>query len=167
MHDIQATILHHFNEGTDILCLLEIPCNITLDKYAFDKTNGTAIPVHKHLDPYCRKTHHTNIHSCHTTIDISPPGYPTFCIFDIYKTHIQSHQQRLAHVITSLQQTEQISLLIGDMKTHLQPHLDTDNINHPKSWPWLYEQLYPSNADDNPQLRDLFRTQNPHLRQCT
>ena len=170
MHDIQATILHHFNKGTDILCLQEILFNITLDNslglttfdnYAPDKTNGTAIIVHKHLAPYCRKIHQTNIHGCLTTIDITLPGYPTFRIFNIYNTHIQSHQQRLAHVITSLQQREPIHLLIGDMNTHLQPHLDTDNIKHPKSWPWLYNQLHPPNPDTTPQLRDLFRSQNP------
>ena len=113
MHDNQATVLHHFNKGTYILCLQEIPSNITLDNslglttfenYAPDKTNGTAIIVHKHLAPFCRKTQHTNIHGCLTIIDITLPGYPTFRIFNIHKTHIQSHQQRLAHVITTLQQ---------------------------------------------------------------
>ena len=176
MHNIQATVLHHFNNGTDILCLQEIPFNITLDNslglttfdnYAPDKTNGTAIIVPKHLAPFCRKTHHTNIHGCLTTIDITLPGYPTFRIFNIYKNHIQSHQQRLAHVISTLQQKEPIHLIIGDMNTHLQPHLDTDNIKHPKSWPWLYNQLQPPNPDTTPQLHDLFRSQNPHLRQWT
>ena len=37
--------------------------------------------VHKHLAPYCPKTHHTNVHGCLTTVDITLPGYPTFRIF--------------------------------------------------------------------------------------
>ena len=53
------------------------------------------------------------------------------------------------------------------MNTHLQPHLDTDNIKHPKSWPWLYDQLHPPTPDTTPRLHDLFRSQNPHLRQWT
>ena len=176
MHDIQATVLHNFNKGTNILCLQEIPSNITLDNspglttfenYAPDKTNGTAIIVHKHLAPFCPKTHGANIRSCLTTMDTTLPGYPTFCIFNIYKTHIQSHQQRLAHVITTLQQKEPIHLLIGDMNTQLQPHLDTDNIKHPKSWPWLYNQLHPPNPDTTPQLHDPCGSQNPHLCQWT
>ena len=176
MHDIQTTVLHNFNKGTDILCLQETPSKITLDNslglttfenYAPDKKTGTAIIVHKHLAPFCRKTHHTNIHGCLTTIDITLPGYPTFRIFNGYKTHIQSHQQRLAHVITTLQQREPIHLLIGDMNTHLQPHLDTDNIKHPKSWPCFYDQLHPPTQDTTPQLHDLFRSQNPHLHQWT
>ena len=176
MHDIQATILHHFNKGKDILCLQEIPSNITLDNYlglttfdnyAPDKTKGTAIIVHKHLAPYCRKTHHTNIHGCLTTMDISLPGYATFRIFNIHKTNIQSHQQRLTHVITSVHQREPIHLLIGDMNTHLQPHLDTDNMKHSETWPGLCNQLQPLSPDTTPQLQDLFRTQNPHLGQLT
>ena len=176
MHDIQATILHHFNKGTDILFLQESPSHITLgnslsltifDNYAPDKTNGIAIIVHKHPAPFCRKTDYTNIHGCLDTIDISLLGYPTFHIFSIYKTHIQSQQQRLAHVVTSLQQTEPIDHLIGDMNTHLQPHLYTDNIKHPNFRPWLHDQLYPSNPDTKPQLRDLFGSQNTHHRQWT
>ena len=53
------------------------------------------------------------------------------------------------------------------MNIHLQPHLDTDNIKHPKSLPWLYNQLHPPNPDTTPQIRDLFRSQNPHVRQWT
>ena len=44
MHDIQATVLHHFNKGTDILCLQEIPSNITLDN---------SIPWPHHLRKLC------------------------------------------------------------------------------------------------------------------
>ena len=160
MHDIQASILHHFNKRTDILCLQEIPSNITLDislgltffdNYAPDKTDGTAIAIHKHPTPKRRKTRDTNIHVCLATIDITLPGYPTFRIFNIYKTHVHSHQQRLAHIITSLQQAEPIHLHIGAMNTHLQPDLDTNNIKHPKSWPWLYDQLYPSTPETHSQ----------------
>ena len=53
------------------------------------------------------------------------------------------------------------------MNTHPQPHLDTDNIKHPNSWPWLYNQLHPPNPNTTPQLHDLFRSQNPDLRQWT
>ena len=83
MHHIQATILHHFNKGTDILCLQEIPFSITLDNslglttfdnYAPDKTNTYDFTRHakrcaarKFLTSYlgfCQVRRDSNSHYC-------------------------------------------------------------------------------------------------------
>ena len=51
-------------------------------------------------------------------------------------------------------------------------HPPTTTLRHrqrqrPKFWPWLYNQVHPPNPDTTPRLCDLFRSQNPYLRQWT
>ena len=67
MHDIQATVLHHFNKGTDILCLQEIPSNITLanslglttfENYVPDKTNLRRLRLHGQNAPKTASPRH-------------------------------------------------------------------------------------------------------------
>ena len=47
------------------------------------------------------------------------------------------------------------------------PFVGTDNIRHPKKRPWLEHQIRRPNSSTIPNLSDLFRSHNPHSRQCT
>ena len=57
--------------------------------------------------------------------------------------------------------------MLGDFNTYLQPSLDTANDKHNKYWPWLHNQVHPTNPTTTPTLIDLYRKDNPETKQWT
>ena len=154
LENIEAIILSHFHQDTDILCLQELPntpqrdpsLNLTMYcNVASDHTNGVAIILPNYLSTFSKLVKHPNIHGTLIAVEITLPGFLPFYILNVYKSHITSTQQRLADTLSKLQLNNPYHILTSDFNTHLQPFLDTDNVRHPKKWPWLEHQIHPPN----------------------
>ena len=150
--NLDAIILRHQQQGTDILCLQEIPTapslhsllNLhTFTNISSDKSNGTAIIIHSSLSPFLTQIKHDKVNGCLTAIDLTIPGYHTLCIIGVYKSHHAHLRHRLEKTISALQQEQPCHIMLGDFNTYLQPSLDTANIKHNKHWPWLHHKVHP------------------------
>ena len=176
LENIEAIILSHFHQDTDILCLQELPNTPQLDpslnltmycNVASDHTHGVAIILPNYLSTFSKLVKHPNIHDTLIGVENTLPGFPPFYILNVYKSHITSTQQRLADTLSKLQLNDPSHILTGDFNTHLQPFLDTDNVRHPKEYPWPEHQIHPPNSSTIPNPSDLFRFHNLHFRQWT
>ena len=174
--NLDAIILRHQQQGTDILCLQEIPTapslhsllNLhTFTNISSDKSNGTAIIIHSSLSPFVTQIKHDKVNGCLTAIDLTIPGYHTLRIINVYKSHHAHLQHRLEKTISALQQDQPCHIMLGDFNTYLQPSLDTANIKHNKYWPWLHDKVHPTHPTTTPTLIDLYRKDHPETKQWT
>ena len=85
----------------------------------------------------------------------------------MYKSHHAHLRHRLEKAISALQQDQPCHIMLGDFNTYLQPSLDTANIKHNKYWPWLHNQVHPTNPATTPTLIDLYRKDHPETKQWT
>ena len=174
--NLDAIILRHQQQGTDILCLQEIPTapslhsllNLhTFTNISSDKSNGTAIIIHSSLSPFVKQIKHDKVNGCLIAIDLTIPGYHTLRIINVYKSHHAHLRHRLEQTISALQQDQPCHIMLGDFNTYLQPSLDTANIKHNKYWPWLHDKVHPTNPTTTPTLIDLYRKDHPETKQWT
>ena len=57
--------------------------------------------------------------------------------------------------------------MLGDFNTYLQPSLDMANVKHKKYWPWLHNQVHPTNPTTTPTLIELYCKDHPETKQWT
>ena len=173
---LDAIILRHQQQGTDILCLQEIPTapslhsllNLhTFTNISSDKSNGRAIIIHSSLSPFVTQIKHDKVNGCLIAIDLTIPGYHTLRIINVYKSHHAHLRHRLEKTIFALQQDQPCHIMPGDFNTYLQPSLDTAGIKHNKYWPWLHNQVHPTHPTTTPTLIDLYRKDHPETKQWT
>ena len=171
-----AIILRHQQQGTDILCLQEIPTTPSLHSLlnlrtftniSSDQSNGTAIIVHSSLSPFVTQLKHDKVNGCLSAIDLTIPGYHTLRIINVYKSHHAHLRHRLEKTISALKQDQPCHIMLGDFNTYLQPFLDTANVKHNKYWPWLHSQVHPTIPTTTPTLIDLYRKDHPETKQWT
>ena len=74
---------------------------------------------------------------------------------------------RIEQTVSKLQHDQPHHVLLGDFNTYLQPLLDTENVKHPKHWPWLHNQVHPPSHSTTPTLIDLYRKDHPEAKQWT
>ena len=161
---------------TDILCLQGIPhapnlCHL-LNTHIYtnitnDRTNGTAIIIHSFLSPYTTTIKHDRVQGCVLAIDVTIPRYPTVRIINIYKSYLAHLRTRIEQTVSKLQHDQPHHVLMGDFSTYLQPLLDTENVKHPKHWPWLDSQVHPPSHSTTPTLIDLYRKDHPEANHWT
>ena len=85
----------------------------------------------------------------------------------MYKSHHAHLQHRLEKTISALQQDQPCHIMLCDFNTYLQPSLDTANVKHNKYWPWLHNQVHPTNPTTTPTLIDLYRKDHRETKQWT
>ena len=173
---LEAIILQHMQNQTDILCLQEIPhapnLSHLLNTHIYtnitnDHTNCTAIIIHSSLSPYTTTIKHDRVHGCVLAIDVSIPGYPKVRIINIYKSYLAHLRTRIEQTVSKLQHDQPHHVLLGDFNTYLQPLLDTEKVKHPKHWPWLHNQVHPPSHSTTPTLIDLYRKDHPEAKHRT
>ena len=164
--NLDAIILRHQQQGTDILCLQEIPTTPSLHSLLNLRT-FTNIIMHSSLSPFVTQLKHDKVNGCLIAIDLTIPGYHTLRIINVYKSHHAHLRHRLEKTISALQHDQPCHIMLGDFNTYLQPSLDTANVKHNKYWPCLHNQVHPTNPTTTPTLIDLYRKDHPETKQWT
>ena len=173
---LEAIILHHMYNQTDILCLQEGPhapnLSHLLNTHIYtnitnDHTNGTAIIIHSSLSRYTNPIKHDRVHGCVLAIDITISGYRTIRIINIYKSHPAHLRTRIEQTVSKVQHDQPHHVLLGDFNTYLQPLLNTKNVKHPKHWPWVHNEVRPPYHSTTPTLIHLYRKDHPEAKQWT
>ena len=174
--NLEAIILRHQQQGTDILCLQEIRTtpslhsllNIrTFRNVSSDKSNGTAIIIHSSLPPFVTQLKHDKVNGCLIAMDLTIPGYHTLRIIDVYKSDHTHLRHRLEKTIAALQQNQPCHIMLGDVNRYIQPSLDTANVKRNKYWPWLHNQVHTTKPTTTPTLIDLYRKDHPETKPWT